>query len=81
MENPDIPDKYCKEGPYIYDDGAFTLYLNRFGVWKTRNANGDGICSGLDKEDVVFWAREHINGFQNSWASTTNTKFGDGYKL
>ena len=79
--NPDLPDKYCKEGPYIYDDGDFTLYLSRFGVWKTRDREGTGICSGMDKDSVIYWSREHINGFQTSEAITTNVSFGTGYKL
>ena len=77
MVNPD----YCKEGPYNYDDGSFTLWLSRYGVWKSADPEGKGITSGLDKESVVFWTREHLNGFQLSWASTINTSSGDGYKL
>ena len=46
MMNPD----YCKEGPYNYDDGSFTLWLSRFGVWKSADREGKGITSGLDKE-------------------------------
>ncbi len=74
-------DEFCKEGPYNYDNGAFTLWLSRFGIWKSADPEGKGITSGLDKESVVFWTREHLNGFQLSWSSTTKTSFGDGYKL
>ena len=81
MSDLDLPDKYAKEGPYIYDDGDFTLYLTRFGVWKTRDRDGNGLCSGLDKDSVIYWAREHINGYKTSHAITTNVSFGTGYKL
>ena len=76
-----IEEKYAKEGPYNYDDGNFAIWLSRFGLWKAVDREGNGICSGEDKESVVFWAREHLNGFQNSWATTTSTKFtGDSLK-
>jgi hypothetical protein len=65
----------------VYDDGAFTVFATRWNTYAARDRDGNGLCSGIDKEGVVFWAREHINGFQNSWATTTNTKFNDGYKL
>ena len=81
MSTEDLPDKYCKEGPYIYDNGDFTMSLTRFGLWRSVDRNGTGLCSGLDKEAVVYWSREHINGFQTSSSVTTRVKFGDGYKL
>lgn len=64
-----------------YDDGAFTVFTTRWGTYAAKKPNGEGLCSGLVKEDVVFWAREHLNGFQNSWATVTKTKIGGGYKL
>ena len=75
-----IEEQYAKEGPYNYDDGAFAIWLSRFGLWKAVDREGNGICSGEDKEAVIFWAREHLNGFQNSYATVTNTKV-EGYKL
>ena len=65
----------------VFDDGAFTVYETRWGTYSSRDREGNGLCSGLDKEGVIFWSREHLNGFANSWATTTKTKFGDGYKL
>ena len=65
----------------VYDDGAFTVFFTRFGLYSSRDKEGKGISCGLDKEAVVFWSREHLNGFANSWASTTQTKTTDGYKL
>ena len=63
----------------IYDDGAFTVFSTRWGTYAAKKANGEGICSGLDKESVIFWAREHLNGFQNSYL--TYPKKESGYKL
>ena len=65
----------------VYDNGAFNVYKTRWGTWAASTGEGEGLCSGMDKSAVIFWAREHLNGFQNSWATTTNTTFGDGYKL
>lgn len=64
-----------------YDDGAFTVFNTRWGTYAAKKPNGEGLCSGLDKEAVIFWAREHLNGFQNSYAVVTKTKIGGGYKL
>ena len=86
MTHPEVPDtgiveKYSKEGPYMYDNGSFALWLTRFGLWRSTDSNGKGIVSGLDKDAVVFWSREHLNGFQNSTAHTTRVSFENGYKL
>ncbi len=64
-------EKYSKEGPYNYDDGSFALWLSQYGLWRSTDKEGKGICCGLVKEDVLFWTREHLNGFQNSTAYTT----------
>ena len=58
-----------------YDDGAFNVFTTRYGTYQAKTAKGEGLCSGNDKEAVVFWAREHLNGYQNSWASVTGTTF------
>ncbi len=87
--HPEIPEvddlklleKYSKEGPYNYDDGAFALWLSRFGLWKSTDKEGKGIVSGPDKDAVIFWSREHLNGFQNSTSHTTGVSFENGYKL
>ena len=49
-----------------YDDGAFSIILSRFGIYNSKDRNGEGITCGLDKDAVIFWSREHLNGFQNS---------------
>lgn len=89
MSHPELSDdgdlklleKYSKEGPYNYDEGAFALWLSQYGLWRSTNREGKGICCGLSKEDVVFWSREHLNGFQNSTVRVTGTSTDNGYKL
>ena len=70
-----IEEKFAKEGPYSYDDGQFAVWLSRFGMWKAVDREGNQICSSLEKDATVFWAREHLNGFQNSYATTTSVTF------
>ena len=64
-----------------YDDGAFTVFNTRWGTYAAKTPDGKGLCSGLDKESVVYWAREHLNGFKTSYAITTRVSFEGGYKL
>ena len=59
----------------VYDDGAFTVFFTRFGVYSSRDREGKGLCCSMDKDAVIFWSREHLNGFQNSTATVTSTKF------
>lgn len=88
-EVPEVPEanelqiieKYSKEGPYMYDDGAFSIWLSRYGLWRSTDRDGKGIVSSSDKESVVFWSREHLNGFQNSVSHTTGVSFESEYKL
>ena len=65
----------------VYDDGAFSVFYTSYGMYSSRDKNGVGLCSGLVKEDVVFWSREHLNGFANRSVTVTNTKIGDAVKL
>jgi hypothetical protein len=65
----------------VYDDGAFSVFYTSYGMYSSRDKNGVGLCCGLVKEDVVFWSREHLNGFANSAVTVTNTKVGDVVKL
>ena len=50
----------------VYDDGAFTVFFTRFGLYSSRDREGKGLTCGLDKEAFVFWGREPLNGFQTS---------------
>ena len=57
----------------IYDDGAFTVYLTRWGTYHSKDKEGAGLCCSSDKDACVFWSREHLNGFANSYMTETNT--------
>ena len=57
----------------VYDDGAFTVYKTRWKTWAARDKEGNDLCSSLDKDSCIFWAREHLNGYQNSYMSVTST--------
>ena len=46
----------------IYDDGAFTVFLSRFGLYNARDKDGNGLCASVSKEDCVFWARNALFG-------------------
>ena len=65
----------------VYDDGAFSVFYTSYGMYSSRDKDGVGLCCGLSKEDVIFWSREHLNGFANSSVTVTNTKIGDAVKL
>jgi|TARA_B100001093_G_scaffold407754_1_gene396428 hypothetical protein len=64
-----------------FDDAAFSVFKTRWGTYAARDTDGKGLCSGLDRDSVIFWAREHLNGFANSTAHTRNvTMKGDMLK-
>ncbi len=65
----------------IFDDGAFSVFKTKYEMYSSIDREGKALVSGLSKEDVIFWSREHLNGFQNSTATVTNTKIGDAVKL
>ena len=53
--------------------GDFTIFKSRGGLWNTRDSEGNGLCCGCDKEDVIFWSEEHLNGQLRSWTSYPKT--------
>ena len=55
-----------------YDDGAFVIFKTRWKTWAARDKEGADICSSLDKDAAIFWAREHLTGFPNSYVTETN---------
>ena len=57
----------------IHDDGAFTVYRTRWKTWASRDKEGNDLCSSLDKVACIFWSREHLNDFPNSYMTVTNT--------
>ena len=65
----------------IFDDGSFSVFKTKYGMYSSIDREGKALVSGLSKESVIFWSREHLNGFQNSTATVTNTKIGDAVKL
>ena len=65
----------------IYDDRSFRVFKTAIGRYASEDRKGESLCSGLDRDAVIFWSREHLNGFQNSTATVTNTKIGDAVKL
>ena len=66
----------------LFDEGAFTVYRTRWNTYASRDKEGNGLCSGLDKDAVIFWSREHLNNFANSYATKTNVsvEIGDSLK-
>ena len=66
----------------ILDDGAFTVFRTRWGTYASRDKEGNGLCTSLDKDATIFWSREHLNNFANSYATSTNvsTVIGDSLK-
>ena len=65
----------------IFDDGAFSIFKTKYGMYSSIDREGKALVSSISKEDVIIWSREHLNGFQNSTASVTNVKVGDAVKL
>ena len=65
----------------IYDDGAFSIFKTKYGMYSSIDREGKALVSSISKEAVIVWSREHVNGFQNSTASVTNVKVGDAVKL
>lgn len=64
-----------------YDNGAFVVFTTRWGTYSSRDKDGNGLCCGMNKEDVIFWSREHLNGFQLSTVHVTDIRVDKGYKL
>ena len=54
-----------------FDDGAFTVYKTRWGTYASNDKEGNGLCSGLDKQAVIFWSREALTGYPNSTTIVT----------
>ena len=53
----------------VYDNGELLIYFTRAGLWEAKDKEGKALVCGLDKESVILWGREHLNGFQNSYTS------------
>ncbi len=61
----------------IYDDGAFSVTLSRFGVYNSFDRDGHALTTSLSKEDCIFWSRNHLNGpLPGVTTYVTNVKLG-----
>ena len=61
----------------VHFDGAISLFKTIAGTWEARDKDGKGLCSGESKEDVLFWARNHLWGpLPGVETIVTNVKFG-----
>lgn len=65
----------------LVDDGAFSVFTTRFGLWASRDKDGKQLCTSMSKEAVIYWSREHLRGFPTSTAYTTKVStHGDPLK-
>ena len=60
---------------YVEEGHEFIVFKTRFGLYSSRDKEGNGICTSLDKESCIFWSREHFNGMKNSYEVVTKTRF------
>ena len=49
--------------------GDFTIFKSRGGLWNTRDGEGNGLVCGPERDWVIFWSEEHLNGNLRSWTS------------
>jgi len=69
-------------GLEVHEDGKIVLYPTIAGGWEAKDSDGKSLCSGLVKDDVLFWARNHLFGpLPGVETYTTNVSFINGYKL
>ena len=58
-------------------DGAISLFKTFADTWEAKDKDGKGLCSGESKEDVLFWARNHLWGpLPGVETIVTSVKFG-----
>ena len=66
----------------IFDDGEISIFPTFAGTWEARGRDGKGICSGQSRDDVLFWARNHLHGpLPGVTTYVTRIKFSDSVKL
>ena len=66
----------------VYDDGEISIFPTFAGTWEAKDREGKGLCSGPDKEDVLFWARNHLHGpLPGVSTYVTNIKFNSAGDL
>ena len=65
-----------------HENGEISLFRTTAGTWEAKDKNGKGLCSGNNKEDVLFWARDHLFGpLPGVEKIVTRVAFEGGYKL
>ena len=58
-------------------DGEISLFKTFADTWEAKDKDGKGLCSGESKEDVIFWARNHLWGpLPGVETIVTSVKFG-----
>ena len=66
----------------VYDGGEISIFPTLAGTWEAKDRDGKGLCSGPIKEDVLFWARNHLHGpLPGVSTYVTNVKFNSVPKL
>ena len=66
----------------VHFDGEISLFKTVAGTWEAKDKDGKGLCSGTSKEDVLFWARNHLWGpLPGVETYVTNVKFNSVPKL
>jgi len=60
---------------FVEEGKEFIVFQSRFGLYSSRDSEGNGLVSSISKDHCVFWSREALNGYKNSYAVTTNTRF------
>jgi len=61
----------------VYDDGAFTVFKSRFGLYNAKDRDGNGLCASISKDSCIFWARNHLFGpLPGVEVFRTNVKIG-----
>ena len=66
----------------VHDNGEISLFQTVAGTWEAKDKDGKGLCSGLDKDSVLFWARNHLHGpLPGVETIVTRVSFEGGYKL
>ena len=66
--------KYMEEGPFLFDDGAFCVWKNRFGVWQSASKDGTKLLSAPTKESCEDMTRWKLAGYPGGYTTDTGIK-------
>ena len=81
-EELSLPTKTEGMGFETHCNGDISLFKTIAGTWEAKNRNGEGLCSGMNKDAVLFWARNHLYGpLPGVETIVTNIKFNSVPKL